>query len=638
MSATPVFPAPRPASAKAATAVTAAVPGPGAPVAGAAPAGSPAAAVRAASSAGPAGGPLGLAAALRLAARTRPEAVALTFLDFSQDRAGTTVEVTYGQLDARARTVAGALGRSIAPGDRAAILCPHTADYVAALLGCLYAGVLAVPLYAPEAFRTDERLLLAMADCTPAAVLTTSAHEDAVRLLLAGAPEEAGRPQVFSVDALDPALSRKVLLPVAERPEDVAYLQYTSGSTRHPAGVEVTHGNLATGAAQLCEGLGIGGDARIAGWLPFFHDMGLLLMIAVPLISRTPAVLMPPFAFVQQPVRWLRAVTRYRVTHTVSPNFGLDLCADRIPERSRAELDLSSLRTLVNGSEPVRPATLERFSAEFGPYGFRHEAHCPSYGLAEATLAVTLGTPRAPRVLTLDRSALADDRVRSLTGPQDADGYRVVSCGVPADQEVRVADPATGAPVTADRVGEVWVRGDNVCAGYWQRPGRTREVFGARALADEGTGDTGAPWLRTGDLGFLRDGELYLTGRLKDLIVVDGRNHHPADLELTAEEAGPGLRRGHVAAFPAGLQDDSGEHAVLVAEVERGGRGTDLAALSAAVRTEVLHRHSLDLREVVLVRPGTIPKTTSGKIRRATCRELYLSGALAPVAGGGPQR
>lgn len=563
--------------------------------------------------------PPGLAAAVRERARHRPETTALTFVDYSADRSGVTTELTYGSLDARAQAVACALVRSCAPGDRAAILCPHTADYVAALLGCLYSGVIAVPLYAPEAFRTDDRLRLAMADCAPAVVLTTSPHAQPVHDLLAQAPGAGGPPSVLCVDTVATGPHQGVILAEADRPHDTAYLQYTSGSTRDPAGVQVTHRNLAVGAEQLRAGLSIGPDSRIAGWLPFFHDMGLLMLLAVPLTSGTPAVLMSPFSFVQRPVRWLKAISEHRATHTVSPNFGLDLCVDRIPQHARTGLDLSSLHTLVNGSEPVRASTLDRFSAEFGHFGFRPETHSPGYGLAEATLAVTLGGPAQPSVLSLDRHELAQDRVRVLAD-DCPDGYRVVSCGKPAGQEIRIVAPDTGEAVAGERTGEVWVRGANVCAGYWRRPERTAEVFAASDPTDPDV-----LWLRTGDLGFLRDGELYLTGRLKDLIIVDGRNHHPADLEQTAQEASPAVRRGHVAAFSAGSPDE-GERAVIVAELERRCTSAEGETVRAAIRATVVARHSLDPQDVVLVRRGALSKTTSGKIRRADCRDRYLAG------------
>lgn len=570
--------------------------------------------------------PGGLAAVVRDRARHRPETTALTFVDHSTDRSGVTTELTYGSLDARARAVASALVRHCAPGDRAAILCPHTADYVAALLGCLYSGVIAVPLYAPEAFRTDDRLRLVMADCAAAVVLTTSPHAPSVRGLMAQAPGTAERPAVLCVDTLPRSPHRRVVLAETDRPDDIAYLQYTSGSTRDPAGVQVTHRNLAVGAEQLRAGLTIGPDARIAGWLPFFHDMGLLLMLAVPLISGTPAVLMSPFSFVQRPARWLDAISRHRATHTVSPNFGLDLCVDRIPQRATHGLDLSSLRVLVNGSEPVRADSLDRFSAAFAPFGFRPETHSPGYGLAEATLAVTLSGPAEPAVLLLDRSELAQDRVRVLADGRP-DGYRVVSCGTPAGQEVRIVDPGTGETAAAERPGEVWVRGANVCAGYWRRPERTAEVFAA--------GDPADPdgfWLRTGDLGFLRDGELYLTGRLKDLIIVDGRNHHPSDLEQTAQEASSAVRRGHVAAFSTGSPDAGAERAVIVAELERRCTRAELETVRAAIRTAVVAGHSLSPQDVVLVRRGALSKTTSGKIRRAHCRDRYLTGEFEATA------
>jgi acyl-CoA synthetase (AMP-forming)/AMP-acid ligase II len=559
-----------------------------------------------------------------------PERTAFTFFDYSTDRSGRPEAVSYRELDARALAVARELREITGAGARAAILCPQGPHYVVALLGCLYAGVIAVPLYPPDSQRTAERLAPTLADCLPEVIITTEPFAGGTEELLRLPQMAAALPkELLLADQIEVGRGSGVR-PVTVAPDDIAYLQYTSGSTRTPVGVEVRYRNIAVGVAQLSGCMDITpADARMVSWLPFFHDMGLVMTILLPLTLGVHVDHMTPFAFIQQPRRWLRLLGERGGTHTAVPNFALDLCVERVGPDQRAGLDLSSLRVLSNGSEPVRAATLERFSAAFAPYGFDPAAHAPGYGLAEATLMVCAAArPRPPTVGVVDRAALGRKRV-VWSSADDADGHAVVGCGVPYDQEVLIVEPETGRMAPPDGIGEIWVRGDNVCAGYWRRPERSAEVFGA--VPADGRGNGAGGWLRTGDLGFLHDGQLYITGRLKDLVIVDGRNHYPADLEFTAEQASPVVRRGHVAAFS--LDTGESERLVLVAEVN--GRAEAAAAEEArrSIRGAVLDRHAVDAHDVLLVRRGALPKTTSGKLQRGACRERYLRGDL-PAARG----
>lgn len=553
-------------------------------------------------------------------ARTDPGKTAFTFFDYSSDRAGHPTATTYGELDLRARAIAGELLEITSAGARAAVLCPQDGHYITAFLGCLYAGIIAVPLYAPESHRSSERLALAMADCRPDVVITTwpfavNAEE------LAGLPQldEARPKELLLIDLVDTARGHSVR-PARTGPSDIAYLQYTSGSTRSPAGVEVRFGNVAANVEQLRGCLGIDESSHLVSWLPFFHDMGLVFTVLLPLTLGVSVDYLTPFAFIQQPRRWMRLLSERRATHAASPNFGLDMCVDRLDESKRAGLDLTALRVLANASEPVRAVTLQRFSEAFGPYGFDPASHTPAYGLAEATLLVSAAASRlAPAVGVLDRPALGEHKIEWL--PPGEEGYLAVGCGAPHDQEVFIADLETGLAVPPDGVGEIWVRGPHVCAGYWQQPERSAEVFGARR-ADEGDD---APWLRTGDLGFLHNGEVFITGRLKDMIIVDGRNQYAADLEITAEEASSAVRRGHVAAFSV----DTGDREQLVLVAELANAAVNTADVKQAIRAAVRDLHAVEAQEVVLVRQGSLPKTTSGKLQRGACRDRYLRGELA---------
>ena len=537
----------------------------------------------------------------------------MTFVDYSTERGGVATNLTYRDLAERSAAVAARLLEITDPGGRAAILCGHDADYVTAFLGCLRAGVIGVPLFAPEPFRPADRPLNVIADCTPEIVLTSGRHADAVRELLTSPRLAVPPKEVIAVDQIEPGAGPEP--PGPPGGDAVAYLQYTSGSTRTPAGVRVTRRNVVAGTAQLAAWLPADESSRVVSWLPFFHDMGLMVSIMLPLARTIPVTCFAPLAFIQQPRRWLELITAHRATHTMSPNFGLDLCVDRVGPERRAGIDLSGLRILGNGSEHIRHRTLTRFTEAFQDNGFRHEAHCPGYGLAEATLAVTGHEPGRPvHVGAFDGHELSAGRIRPVDAA-DPRARLIVSSGRPIQQEVRIAHLRTGAET--DALGEIRVRGDNVCAGYWRQPARSAETFGASDAGEAG-------WLRTGDLGFLVEGRLYVTGRLRELIIIDGRNHCPADIEATVEEACPRLRRGRVAAF--GSEIDDAEHLVVIAELLSPVSTVDVDAIRAAVRARVSERHDVRVHTVALVRRGTVPVTSSGKLRRQECRIRFEGG------------
>jgi amino acid adenylation domain-containing protein len=543
---------------------------------------------------------------LRARALERPHQVAFTFL---ADGEVEGERLTYAGLEARARAVAAALGESVPPGERALLLFPPGLDFIAAFFGCLYAGVVAVPAYPPRPNDRSQSRLRAMAgDAEPRAALTTLAilaGAEGSRGLLSLAPELAGLRWIPTDMLTDAGTGEDLPEP---DPEAIAFLQYTSGSTAAPKGVTVTHANLLHNERMIGAAFEQDEDSVVVSWLPLYHDMGLIGGVLQPLHAGARCVLMSPVAFLQKPLRWLAAISRYRGTTSGGPNFAYDLCARRIGPEEREGLDLSSWRVAFNGAEPVRAGTLERFAEAFAPCGFRREAFYPCYGLAEATLFVTGGVPgRRPRV------------------EEDPAGRRLVSCGRPwMGQRVVIADPETGTEQPPGVEGEVWVCGPSVARGYWRRDEETARDFNA-FLPGSGEG----PFLRTGDLGFLHEGELFVTGRLKDLIILRGRNHYPQDVELTAERSHPDLRPGNGAAFS--VETGGEERLVVVHEVERRRR-EGLEEVAEAVRRAVAEEHEAQVHEVVLIRAGSLPKTSSGKVQRRLCRDLYLRGELAVVA------
>ncbi|MGP3912323.1 fatty acyl-AMP ligase [Nonomuraea sp. 10N515B] len=515
---------------------------------------------------------------------------AATFIDhrarLADGRRGrATLTLTYGELDARARATAAVLRRRCAPGGRAAIMCPHGLEYIVAFLACLNAGVVAVPLHAPELFRDHVRLRAIVADCAPGAVLTTSGAATAVRAAL-------GADDLLLVDEV-PVAEGHDLRRADVDPDEVAYLQYTSGSTGNPTGVRITHANLAAANHQITAHFPE--SSTVVSWVPFFHDFGLVCGIATPLSAGSHTVHISPMTFVQDPYRWLEAISEFRADWSVAPTFSLTQCVRRVSDERKRDLDLSSLKVLTIAAEPIRPEAVESFVAAFAGCGLSPSAPTPSYGLAEATLPVTASpVGRQAKTVTVDRAALAAGQVRA-----SHDGVRLVSCGTPS-QGVSIM-------IDGDEVGEILVRGPNV-ASY----------------ADDG-------WLHTGDLGFVHEGELYVAGRIKDLVIVRGRNHYPDDIETTVLATSPDLLSTAAAFSTDGSIDGEGdgERLVLVVEAERELLTDDEAARKAAAesaRQAVTREHGLDVHEVLLVRRGRIPRTTSGKLRRGACREQYLRG------------
>ncbi len=545
------------------------------------------------------------------------------------------VALGWSALDRRARAVAAAVLRAgVARGARALLLLPHGLDFPCALLGCFYAGVVAVPTNPPGAGRRPlERTAAIARDAELCLVLATAelcAQRDA---LVARAPELGALPWI-AVDALADAdaLARDALrLP---RPDELAFLQYTSGSTGTPRGVMVTHANALHNVERLRQCLHVEREAVLVSWLPFHHDMGLVGMLLSTLYTGPRCVLLSPVHFLERPLRWLQALARHRGTMSGAPDFAFELCAQRAaaePDLVRA-LDLASVRRLFSGSEPIRAQSLRRFLDAFAACGLSPDALVPGYGLAEATLVVSASTRMVgARVFALERAALDAGRaVAWRDAPGAAPARELVGCGPPLPGvEVAIVDPASARRVGEGTVGEVWVRGPSVARGYWRDDAATRAAFDAR-LADARPDEAPRGWLRTGDLGLLREGELCLTGRLKDLLIVRGENRYPQDLERAAGEAHAALRPGGGAAF-ADEDEDGRERAVLVHEVRRPG-GWSADEVGGAIARAVLEREGVALDLVLLIPPGALPKTTSGKVRRRRARALWREGALGELA------
>jgi acyl-CoA synthetase (AMP-forming)/AMP-acid ligase II len=556
-----------------------------------------------------------LAARVGEHASETPEHPAVTFIS---DAHGTASTWTYADLDLEARRVAARLQERYQPGDRALLMCEPGLTYVAAFVGSLYAGMIPVPAYPPSPLvpeRGIKRLRTIAADAEASVAITSSflmPFTGEMELTVGDRSLEW-----FQCDGSEEGWEDR-WKPVAREPSDLNFLQYTSGSTSDPKGVEVTEGNLSAHLSMIYGRLQQAGvsDVRGVSWLPPYHDMGLVGCILVPLRYGLTAVLLGPDLFLRRPLTWLKAISDYRGSVSPAPNFAFDLCVRRTRPEERDQLDLSSWAVAINGAEPVRLATMDRFCEAFAPYGFHRKVFWPSYGLAEATLLASTGSLDRPSAVLAARPGSVE--AGAFQPADDGAASLLVSCGqAPEGGEVIVVDPERAEPAADDMVGEVWVRGPHVARGYWKRPEQTAETFAGR-LAD-GSG----PYLQTGDLGFLHGGELFVTGRIKDLIVIRGVNHYPQDIEQTVEGAYPGLRPGCGAAFAVG---EDTEQLVVVQEV--ADSMADPEPAYQAIRRAILADHQVEASGIVLVAPRSIPKTSSGKIQRRATRSAFLAGDL----------
>ena len=562
-----------------------------------------------------------LADLFEFSCRRQPEELAYAFV---RDTLELENQLTYGELERMVRSLAGHLARRVQPGMRALLLYPPGLDVACAFWACMCAGLVPVPAPAPDPVRRKHslpRLRAIIEDAQVSFVLTTSGFatvSSELSMAKDGSQIEwmATDQPYDHLDAIEfPRLNETAL----------AYLQYTSGSTATPRGVMVSHGNVLSQCKALSLAGGVSDCSRSLCWLPYFHDYGLLHGIIAPLYAGIPAYLMSPITFLRRPLRWLEAVSRFSITHSGGPNFSYESCLRAVRQQGEWRADLSTWTVASCGAEPIRADTVEQFIEAFGPQGFRRTSFVPAYGLAEATLVVTTKqTGAEPTFLKVEAEALAESILKE-SSTSESGTRTLVGCGEPLEEtRILIVNPTTQRTCEAGVVGEVWLAGAGIATGYWGRPEESDATFKA-TLAESGEG----PYLRTGDLGFIHRGELFLTGRLKELIIVRGRNYYPHDLEWTVEQAHPGLRRGCGAAFS--IESEAGERVVLIYEIEKKLSESDMSEVMSCIRRALADEYELEVHNVVLVKSGTIPRTSSGKIQRHACRAEFESGQLAVV-------
>ncbi len=568
-----------------------------------------------------------LPALLRERASLQPDDTAFTFVDYDQDPAGVAKTLTWPQLYRQVVNVARELRLCASPGDRAVISAPQGLEYIVGFLGALEAGLIAVPLSVPFGGVADERVDSVLRDSAPTAVLTTSPVAGDVASRVASRPDLTS-PSVIEVDRLElnaPLGSRSGY--DADESDDyqsTAYLQYTSGSTRHPAGVMISYKNLLTNIQQITSDYAVdhGGvappDMTVVSWLPFYHDLGLIMGICTPIYGGFSTVLTSPVSFLERPARWMQLLASNSQAFTSAPNFAFELAARKTSDADMAERDLSDVFIIQSGAERVQPMTLKRFAERFARFNLDERVIQPSYGLAEATLYVATCRPGLPpKMVYFDSESLAAGQPTRCAG---GEGTPLVAYDTPLSPQtpmVRIVDPDTCTERANGTTGEIWVHGDNVGVGYWNKPEDSERVFRA-TLVDPSSGTPESPWLRTGDLGFISDGQLFIVGRIKDLLIVYGRNHAPDDIEATISE----ITAGRVAAIA--IPDEGVEQLVAVIEFKgRNNSADQFAAVKREITSAISQSHGLSVLDLVLVAPGSIPVTTSGKTRRQACVEQY---------------
>jgi acyl-CoA synthetase (AMP-forming)/AMP-acid ligase II len=562
---------------------------------------------------------------LRYRAQHQGSKLAYQFLNDGKDEGPA---YTYRELDTQARAIAAFLQQGKVKGERALLLYPQGIEVMAAFCGCLYAGVIAIPVPPPDAGRlkrTLPRLREIVKDAEATLVLSNARIIELIQDSGLEFPEFSSMKWI-DTEQIDPSLADQWQDPEVDK-DVLAYLQYTSGSTSTPKGVMLSHYNLMHHSAYLQRACGYKPEGATVNWMPYFHDYGLVEGLIQPMYTGMPCYIMAPMAFVKRPLRWLEAISKYKATHTQAPNFAYDLCVRRIKDNQKAGLDLSHWLSAGNAAEPINPKVMKDFTASFAECGFKWESFSPAYGLAEATLLVS-STPvgREPKLLPLDATLLEQGQVK-VAGAKTELIRETVGCGsLVCETEVAIANPQTLNRCAPDTIGEIWVKDPGVAHGYWQREDATEETFRAY-LQDSGEG----PYLRTGDLGFLKDGELYITGRIKDLIIIRGTNHYPQDLEWTVQEVHPVLRPDYGACFS--IIEDAEERLVIVQEVERSSQ-QDFPAddIIAEIRQAISEAHELQVYAIALVKSGNVLKTSSGKIQRQACKASFLAGELEVLA------
>jgi fatty acid CoA ligase FadD21 len=556
-------------------------------------------------------------------ASLRPHDIAFTFTDYEDDWAGVPESLTWSQLSRRTLNAARELSLHGSVGDRAVILARQSLDYVVAFLGSMQAGLIAVPLPLPHRGSSHERVSAVLADTSPAVVLTTSAVAEDIAEYVDQARLDAV-PKIVEIDSLNLDADGGTSVRTADLPS-IAYLQYSSGSTRLPTGVMISHRNLQVNFEQLMRGyfadsrVKAPSDVAVVSWLPFYHDMGLVLGVCAPILNGWRGELTSPISFLERPARWVQSLAGSPQTWSAAPNFAFDLAARKTTDNDLAGLDLGGVLGIISGAERVEPATMQRFADRFAHFNFRDHMLRPSYGLAEATVFVATGSwSESSAAVHFDLGELAAGRARRCSA---GTGTELIKYKIPQTPTLRIVDSDTNRECPDGLVGEIWVHGANIADGYWRKPPEEQRCFGA-TLVDPSPGTPDGPWLRTGDQGFISEGELFIVGRIKDLLIIHGRNHYPEDIEATVQE----ITRGRVAAISVPL--NSTEKLVTIIELKKRGDSNEeathrLSGVKSDVTSAISNAHGLNVGDLVLVSPGSIPTTTSGKIRRAACVEQY---------------